>query len=138
MVLKLASVPVGKVLVGGWKQHARFAKYADPVQFPPEKVSRVPLAAHHIKSTYKPYIELLVDSAPSGTVPLEVVVDLAVEGVILVIQSGCFKRIEAGKVRLTGTLKCAETTICERATRDFSCSAGIPLGEDGIPIAAVV
>lgn len=138
MIRDVASVQLGEVLVGGWNQHARFAKYADPARFPPEKVSRVPLASHHIKSTYEPYIELLVDGQRSGTIPLEMVVDLSLEGVIVLIQNGRFMRVEAGQGRLTGTLKCAGVTVCERATRDYAWSAGIGLGREGVQISKVV
>jgi hypothetical protein len=137
MVRKLVHVSIADVLTGGWNQHARFAKYTDP-QFPPEKVSRVPLATHHIKSTYKPYIELLVDGKTSGTIPLTLEVDLVVEGVILVIQGGRFMRVEAGRTRLTGALKCAESKVCERSTRDFAWPTGFSFGRQGIRITAIL
>lgn len=138
MVRKLASVSLGEVLIGGWQQHARFAKYADPVKFPPDKVTRVPLADHDITSTYEPYIQLLVDGKPAGRIPLEVGVKLTVEGAVLVIQGGRFMRVEAGRARLTGSLKCAKTTICERATRDFTWPKGLSFGDEGVRIAAVM
>jgi hypothetical protein len=54
----------------------------------------------------------------------------------LVIQGGRIKRLEAGKCRVTGTLKCEKQAITERTSRDFSWSDGISFGE-GVSIAAV-
>jgi hypothetical protein len=138
MARNLATISMADLLTGAWKQHDRFAKYTDKAQFPRDKVSRIPLATHHIKSTYEPYIQLFVDGDPSGRIPLKLEADVAVEGVILVVQDGRFMRVEAGRARLTGSLKCAETKVCEQSTRDFAWSAGFPFGEQGILIADVV
>ena len=101
-------------------------------------VSRVPLATHDIISTYKPYIQLLVDGTPSGKIPLELGLKVTMEGVVLVIQDGRFMRAEAGRARLTGSLKCDTTTICERATRNYSWDKGLSFGDKGIRIATVM
>jgi hypothetical protein len=138
MVSRLASVSLAEVLIGGWQQHSRFAKYTDPAQFPPEKVSRVPLATHDISSTYEPYIQLLLDGKDSGKIPLEVKLTVTLEGLVLVIQDGRFMRTELGRAKLTGSLKCNKTTICERATRDYTLTKSLSFGRDGIRIAAVM
>ena len=137
MVDKLTDVPLADVLVGGWKVHRQFAKYTDPAKFPPDKVTCVALATHHIKASYQPYVELVVDGTPAGKVDFAIELDVSVEGGTLVIQGGRFKRLEAGKCRVTGTLKCEGQTITERTSRDFSWSEGISFG-DGVPIGAVV
>jgi hypothetical protein len=135
MVGKLTDVPLADVLVGGWKIHRQFAKYAAP-GFPPDKVSCVALSTHHIKSSYKPYVELIVDGATAGQVNFAIELDLCLEAGTLVIQGGRFKRLEAGKCRVTGTLTCEGQTVVERTSRDFSWSEGISFGE-GVPIEAV-
>jgi hypothetical protein len=138
MVRNLANVSVGDALTGGWQQHVRFAQYTDPKAFPPEKVSKVPLASHHIKSTYKPHIDILVDGAASGAIPLELSLDLLLEGAILVIQNGRFMRLDAGRARVTAALQLADATICKLCTRDYDWAKGVSFGERGVPITTVL
>ena len=135
MVGKLTDVPVTDVLVGGWKVHQQFAKYAAP-GFPADKVSCVALSTHHIKSTYQPYVELIVDGTDAGRVNFAIELDVCLEAGTLVIQGGRFKRLEAGKCRVTGSLKCEGQTVTERTSRDFAWSEGISFGE-GVQIEAV-
>jgi hypothetical protein len=136
MVDKLTDVPLADVLVGGWKIHKQFAKYSDPARFPPDKVSCVALSTHHIKSSYEPYVELIMNGAPAGKVEFALELDVCLEAGTLVIQGGRIKRLEAGKCRVTGTLKCEKQAITERTSRDFSWSDGISFGE-GVSIAAL-
>ena len=137
LVKTLTNVQLSDVLVGGLKLHQQFAKYTDPVQFPPEKVSCVALATHHLKSSYDPYVELTVNGAPAGKIAFTIDLDVCLEAGTLVIQAGRIKRLEAGKCRATGTLKCEGQTVTQRTSRDFAWSEGIGFG-DGIPIAALI
>lgn len=132
----LADFSVADVLAGVWRTHQRFAKYADPKRYPPGMESLVPVRAHHLTVTRKPYLEILVDGSRQGTIDFEVTVDLAVDSGVLVIKDGRFMRIEAGKGKVTATLKCEGVTVAERATREFRWKEGVSLGEEGIPIVA--
>ncbi|HEU5170709.1 MAG TPA: hypothetical protein VFU46_09230 [Gemmatimonadales bacterium] len=132
----LVDVPLADVLVGAWKTHQRFAKYTDRNQFPPDRISVVPLWTHRIKSTHEPYIELFVDGQAAGRIPFELELEVTVEGGALVIQDARFKRIEAGRARMSGTLKCAGQVISQRTSRDFAWTEAISFGE-GVPIGAV-
>lgn len=136
MVKDLVDVPLADILVGAWKAHQQFAKYTDAKLYPPDKVSCVALMSHHIKSSHKPYIELTLDGAPAGQIDFEIALDILVEPGVLVIQDGKFKRIEAGRCQVTGSLACEGKTIVERSSREFSWPAGISFGE-GIPIEVV-
>jgi hypothetical protein len=137
LVKSLTDIPLADVLVGGWKVHGQFAKYADPAQFPPDKVSCVALATHHIKSSYDPSVELTVDGVSAGKIEFTIELDVCLEAGTLVIQAGKIKRLEAGKCRVTGTLKCEGQTVTQRTSRDLAWSGGIAFG-DGIPISAAL
>lgn len=136
MVGQLTDVPLTDVLVGAWKVHQQFAKYAKP-EFPKDKVCFVALATHHVKGSYEPYVEIEVDGAPAGTIKFGLELDICLEAGTLVIQAGRIKRLEAGRCRVTGTLKCEGRTVAERTSQDYAWSAGIPLGE-GVPIESIV
>lgn len=132
---QLVDIPLADVLVGAWKLHRKFEKYTDTKQFPHGTTSVVPLATHHIKSKHEPYIELSLDGMPAGRIPFELELDLTIEAANLIIQDGQFKRLEAGRARVTGTLKCAGEVVSERTSKNYTWTKGISFG-DGIPIAA--
>ncbi len=133
----LVDVPLADVLVGGWKTHQRFAKYTDRTQFPPDRISLVPLWTHRIKSVHEPYIELFLDGSTAGRIPFQLELEVTVEAGTLVIQDARFKRIEAGRARMAGTLKCAGQVISQRTSRDFAWTEPVSFG-DGVPIGAVM
>lgn len=135
LVGQLVDVPLADVLVAAWKTHRNFKKFTDPRLYPPGKSTTVPLATHHITVSQKPSIEILLDGKSQGKIPFELELDLAVDAGDLVIQDGRFMRLEAGRVKATGTLKCAGTVVAERASREFEWKDGITFGVRGIPIA---
>jgi hypothetical protein len=136
LVNNLVNLPLAEVLVGAWKAHKQFHKYTDKTEYPPDKVSIVPLATHHVTSTHQPYIELFVQGRSAGKIPFELELDLAIEAGNLVIQDGRMKRIDAAKGRATGKLKCGGQLVAERTSKDFAWSQGISFGE-GIAIETV-
>lgn len=133
----LVDVSLKDVLVGAWKVNRQFTKYTDPATYPPEKVSCVELLTHHIKSSYEPYVELVIDGASAGKVTFSLELDVCVQAGIIVIQAGRIRRLEPGKCHVTATLKCEGEEVAQRKSQDFSWTDGISFGE-GIPIARVV
>jgi hypothetical protein len=139
MAVDLTRVPLATVLVGAWKSHKRFAKYKDPAQFPPGKIGREPLVSHHITSTHHPSIDITVDGKSEGKIEFELELDLEVDTGTLVIENGRFMRIEGGRVKVTGKLKCDTVVVVEKSSRDFAWTDGWVLGGGaGIPISAVI
>ena len=138
MAEQVAKMPLATILVGAWKRHKKFAQYREP-QSPPDKISRVPVATHHITSTHRPYIDITVNGRSEGKVSFELELDVAVDTGILTIQNGRFMRIEGGRLKVTGKLKCEGVVVAEKASRDFAWSDGMVLGGGaGIPIDALI
>ena len=135
LVVRLIHIQITDVLTGAWKTHRKLKKFADPKQYPPGTASTVPLATHHIKVNQKPYLEITVDGVPQGKIEFDLELDLAIDGGMLVIQDGRIMRLEAGKARLTGTVKCEGVVVVERASREYDWNAGISFRE-GILISA--
>lgn len=128
----LADFSVADVLAAGWRTHHRFKEYTTS-KYPPGTESLVPIKTHKLTVTSKPYLEVFVDQRPQGTIDFELKVDLAVDAGVLVIRDKRLIRIEAGKGKVTTTLKCEGVTVAEGATRPFRWTGAVSLGE-GIPI----
>ena len=133
---KLADVSLTDLITSGSQQRARFAKYTDQVKFPPGR-SAASAGDHDIVSACKPYIQLLVDGPPSGKIPLELGLKVAMEGMVLIIQDGRLMRAEAGgaadrqpEVRHDDDLRARH--------RDYSWDKGLSFGDRGIRIATVM
>ena len=136
MALELARFDVADVLVGGWKTHQKFAKYADKAKYPPDKESREPLLPHKIVSKHKPYIEIFIDGSPQGKIPFELEVEVVMDAGTVVIKDGYVTALERGKFKVTGKLKCGGTVVVEKATRDFPPKELVSFGEPGLLLAA--
>jgi len=137
---KLVNVPLTDVLTGAWKVNGQFTKYTDPAKYPPGKQSSVELLTHHIKSSYEPYVLLTLDGTPAGQIHFRLELDVTLKAGTLAIESGRFRRLEAGKCEVTGTLSCEGQEITQRKFHEFAWKDGISLGVrgEGIPIVAVV
>jgi hypothetical protein len=135
LLRSLIDVPLADILVGAWKTNRKFSKYKKG-KLPADKISVLSLSTHHIKASRSPYIELFLDGKPAGKIPFELILDITVEAGVVVIQDGMITRLDPGKAKVVGTLKCAGEVVAERASREFTWSDGITFGE-GIPIAAV-
>lgn len=133
LVKHLVDVQVADVLVDAWKMHRDLKQYLDRTTYPPGSVSTRPITTHHIRATQSPYIEITIDSMPQGRIQFELELDVTVEAGILVIQDGRIMRLEAGKAKATGTLKCAGVVVAEHVSRPFEWKDGISFGA-GIPI----
>jgi hypothetical protein len=135
LLRSLIDVSLADTLVGAWKTHKKFYKFRKG-QFPADKINLLGLSTHQIKASRSPYIELFLDGKPAGKIPFELALDITVDAGVVVIQDGMIKRLEAGKAKVVGTLKCAGEVVAEHASGEFTLSKGISLGE-GIAITAV-
>jgi hypothetical protein len=135
LLQSLIDVPLADTLVGAWKTHKKFSKFKKG-QFPADKISVLPLSTHHIKASRSPYIELFLDGKSAGKIPFQLALDITVDEGVVVIQDGMIKRLEAGKAKVVGTLKCAGEVVAEQASGEFTLPKGISFGQ-GIAITAV-
>jgi hypothetical protein len=137
LVEKLVDVPLADILVGAWKVNRQFSKYTNPAAYPPEKVTCVELLTHHIKSSYEPYLELVIDGQPSGKLEFCLAMDVAFKAGVLTIQAGKFRRLDPGRCDVTGTLSCGGVEITQRKSDEFRWDQGITF-DPGVAIATAM
>lgn len=129
----LVDIPVSKVVAGAWNKYRLLQKYADTKKYPPSETIMVPLATHTIRSIHKPYVEILVEDKPIGTIAFEIDLELTLEGVLLSIQNGKIMEVRIGRCQGKGRVRCEEVVVAERETKEFPLPGSIRLKE-GIPI----
>lgn len=135
MAHEVARLSLADVLVGAWKTHKKFKPFTDPVKYPPEKVSRVPVQSHKITSKHRPYIDIVIDGTSQGKIPFELELELTVDTGVAVVQAGRIMAIEAGRAKATGRIKCDGVLVGEKASREFAWKDSVSLGKEGMAIA---
>lgn len=126
-----------KVLGPAWQRLQLLQEYRDPEKHPAEELSLVPLLEHSVKSTHKPHIDLMVKEVEIGRLTLAVDLAFELEGIVLRVQEGRIRGVEAGSATGRGSLAChyGESSIykLERKSRRFRLDTGIGFG-DGLAI----
>lgn len=121
------------VIAGAWAKARMLKQYRDKSRKAPEETFLVSLAKHAIQSKYKPSIELLVNEKPLDSLPFEIGVQLAMEGLVLKIQNGRITELRPGKCEASGKIGCRGYPIAERKSRAIVLPGVISLGQ-GIEI----
>ncbi len=133
---EVLDVGLGDVMAAAWEKVGALREYADPDEHPPEETVLLPLAAHTIESEHEPSVELKIKDMVICTIQLEVALELALEGVVLKVQGGKIREIQAGSCQASGSLACSletklgtrEVLNLEKETPQFQLRGAIPLG----------
>jgi hypothetical protein len=132
----LLDVEVADILCGGWKKLEALQAYRSPDPAHPDEIAVVPLAAHRMRSTHHPTVEILVDSRPVAKVRFDVVLELEIEVANLKVQHGRIMEILGGAYEATARLGIEGQTLVTRSSRRYELPGRLPLGA-GIPIPAL-
>lgn len=130
----LLDIGIPDVMVRAWNKSGILKKCLDRKSYDPNETVLVPLAEQTIKSTHRPYVEILVNERRVGKIDFEIDVALVVSGIILKIQDAKVKQIVMGTAKGKGTIKCSGLIIIDRKLKTLQMPGVIDLGE-GIPIA---
>jgi hypothetical protein len=131
--MEILNMKVSDVMIAAWNQYKALVQYTDEKKYPPGESYLVPLAKHTIESIHKPFLEILVNHHPVGKINFEIIISLAVEGIVLKIQDGKIMEVRTGSCKGGGSIKCEDKLILKKETGPFSLPGLISLGE-GIPI----
>ncbi|HZO70401.1 MAG TPA: hypothetical protein VFB74_35840 [Kribbellaceae bacterium] len=93
-------------LIAGWRTHDALISTARSTAASPGTVHRVSLDHHEVSATYRPYVELLVDGRPVGSVHFELRLALAVDGWLGVVSAGRLVAVEFARCGYTAALTC--------------------------------
>lgn len=140
---EVLSVGLEEILGSAWTKYRGIREYADLEKHPPGETVLLPLADHKIESAHSPHVDLMVRNVLLGSIGLDIALVLTLESVVLKLQGGKIRSIQAGSCQASGSLSCAVRTKnvekellgVEQETPKLDLAVAIPLG-DGIEIAA--
>ncbi|MFG2888076.1 hypothetical protein [Streptomyces sp. NPDC048248] len=116
----------------GWRKHSSLRDAARRTRDAPESEELVALASHHVTSTHRPCLDLILDGAKVGTLDLAITIDFDLEGLLALIRRGRLVSLQGGRCTVTGTLAIAEKPVAQRSRRldlpgMLQLRSGIPL-----------
>jgi hypothetical protein len=136
---------VGKVAAGvlemdvtdifrsAWTRHAALRAAAEASMDDPDGERVVPLATHSVSFEQEPGVEIRLADLPVATVILHVQLDIAVRGLLAVIEAGRLTHVRVGSADFSGALELAGRPLLERQ-RSVELSQALRLGR-GIRLA---
>lgn len=129
---EILSTPLSAILADAWRTYAPFLKYSDPAKYPPGDTVEVELETHTVRSSLRPYVEVVVDGKRVCRIDFQVEVEVRLDAAILVIRNGRFMELRAGRSTFAGTFALEEVVLA-RTEKRFPLPGAISFG-DGIPI----
>ena len=128
---QLLDIDVMALIASAWRQ----GKVTDKLE--EENKTRginvmVPLQEHSIRSEMEPHIEIEF-SGFTQKIPLDVVLEITITGIVLSIEDSIIKGVEAGSIEGFGEIKIANVPIFKRGFGPFDLPGKVNLGK-GIPL----
>ena len=133
-VNKLLDIKLADIMISAWTQGQILHKYADSQKHSPDEIVMVPLVEHAIKSTHRPYVEVLINEKPVGKINFKIELTLMLKGMTLKMKAGKVTEILTGSCMGKGTIECESMLILEKKTGLVPLPGSITLG-DGMDIA---
>lgn len=115
----ILNVDMVDIMTMAWSKSETLIKYLDKEKYSPDEIILVPLAEHTIKSTHRPYIELLLNDKSVGRLDFDITIYITLKGMILKIQGGKIREIMAGSCQGKGEIKCEGLLIAEKKPKSI-------------------
>jgi len=115
-IAALLDIPLQDVIVRAWNEGKLFEKYLDPEKYDPDEIISIVLKDHDVTSSHAPNIDVLFNGDKIYSIDFQLELTLTLEGVILQIQGGRIREIQAGRIKGEGTLKCENLILFTRET----------------------
>ena len=104
------------ILLEGWKSYREVARALEESRKKPGDAVFKPLVKHTVKSTHRPYVEIILDDKSVGKIQFQLDISLTVESASLKIQNGELVSILTGSCQGTIKLSLAGETLAEVKT----------------------
>jgi hypothetical protein len=102
----LFDIPLGEALRRAWATHRRLIAAARHTMAEPGSEEVVELDSHSAKSSYHPYVQVLVDEEVVRTVVFDLVLDFEVQALLAIVRGGELVAFRTGNCVVTATLSC--------------------------------
>ena len=132
----LLDIEFATIIAAAWAKVELLQQYRDSTKYPPDEVVMVTMAEHVIESSHSPSLELLINGKRVDSLPIEIRVQLTIEGLALKVQNARIMEIRPGTCTGSGKIVCKEVVLAEEETRALTLPLVLSLGE-GVEIPAL-
>ena len=129
----LLDVDLSSILAGAWNRARDIRDYGERSRADPEKDFLLTLSEHSIRSTHKPWVDIVVNGARDGRITFDVDVGLKLKGFQLLIRNGRIRAVTTGPCEASGKVSLDGCVLLEEKSRPVSLPGRIDLG-DGLVI----
>jgi hypothetical protein len=120
-------VPLGDVLLGGWRKYEELIEAARRSVADPATEELVPLDTHDIVSIHRSRIDITLDGRKVAEVHVELDITIHVEAVVAVVRVGRLVELETGRAMVGASLACGDANL-EWPPRDLDLRLAVTLG----------
>ncbi|WP_328324477.1 hypothetical protein OHA70_33410 [Kribbella sp. NBC_00382] len=114
MAEELLDLDLGDLLIAGWRKYTELTDAARRTLAVPGSRELVSLAAHRMRSTYAPRVDLVVNGATLHSFEFELVVVFEVTGLEAVVRAGTLLRLNSGRCVVEATLSLDSLRLAEQ------------------------
>ncbi len=132
-ITALLHIDLRSILLGAWANIEALSQYLDIEKYPPAETVVVPLADHQLTSEHSPSLQPFLNEISLGKIPVRLLLDLSLQGVILTIRDRSIKAVSLAACRGDCRISVAGQPLLDLKKADFLQNEDIVLG-DGIPI----
>jgi hypothetical protein len=105
---------VTEIFRSAWTKHTALCAAAEASLDDPAGERVIPLATHSISFEQEPGVAIRVANLPVATVTLHVQLDIAVHGLLAVVEAGWLTRVRTGAADVSGVLEVAGQPLLRR------------------------
>ena len=125
----LLDVDLSSILAGAWNRAREVRAYGERSRTDPEKDFLLGLSEHSIRSTHKPYFDIVVNGVRDGRITFDVDVGLKLKGFQLLIRDGRILAVTTGPCEASGKVSVDGFVLLEEKSRPVALPGRIDLGE---------
>jgi hypothetical protein len=90
---------------------------ADPAKHSADETISLPMADHHVETSLKPCLEIVVGERPPVRITFEITCDLELKGLVVKVQDASIRALRIGACRAKGSVKCEGMLLIRRETK---------------------
>jgi hypothetical protein len=96
----LLNLDLLSMLTGAWTTYKRLTDAAERTLVAPQAREVVPVATHQVTCEYHPYVEILLDGAPTARFPIDLSTIFKIDALVAVITQGYLTELASGRCHI--------------------------------------
>ena len=96
---QMFDIRVTDILAAAWKDYQALIDCADPAKHSADETISLPMADHHVETSLKPCLEIVVGERPPVRITFEITCDLELKGLVVKVQDASIRALRIGACR---------------------------------------